>query len=173
MVLCKQFVALRMHRASGGAHLSTSHHRVHTGPEGWLIGERPRAGERGEVKWYWSNLPPETSLQRLVELADSRWPIEQFYEDAKGECGLDDYQGRRWDGLHRHLALVMLAYSFLAEQRWTDPAMAEGGFFPLCGEAIPASGASTSIALAAPRSGFMVHRNRPNQAVSSTTQLTK
>jgi SRSO17 transposase len=31
-----------------------------------------------------------------VELAHSRWPIEQFYEDAKGECGLDHYQGRRW-----------------------------------------------------------------------------
>jgi SRSO17 transposase len=41
--------------------------------------------------------------------------IEQFYEDAKGECGLGDYQeGRRWDGVHRHLALVMVAYSFLA-----------------------------------------------------------
>jgi SRSO17 transposase len=57
-----------------------------------------------------------------------RLPIEQFYEDAQGACGLDDYQGRRWDGLHRHLALVLLAYSFLACQRWTpaDPA----GFSP-------------------------------------------
>jgi SRSO17 transposase len=66
-------------------------------------------GERGEVKWSFSNLLPDTPLQRLVELAHSRWPIAQFYEDAKGECGLDHYQGRRWDGLHRHLALVMLA----------------------------------------------------------------
>src|SRR5262249_42029965 len=60
--------------------------------------------------------------------AHSRWPIEQFYEDAKGECGLDDYQGRRWDGLHRHLALAMLAYSFLARQRWTPADLA--GFSP-------------------------------------------
>ena len=80
-------------------------------------------GAHGDVKWYYSNLPADTALQRLVELAHSRWPIEQFYEDAKGEYGLDDYQGRRWDGLHRHLALVMLAYSFMARQRWTptDP----------------------------------------------------
>ena len=98
------------------------------GPEGWLLGERPVPGERGEVQWYFSNLPADTPLHRLVELAHSRWPIEQFYEDAKGECGLDHYQGRRWDGLHRHLALVMLAYSFLARQRWmpANPA----GFSP-------------------------------------------
>jgi SRSO17 transposase len=62
-------------------------------------------------------------------VAHSRWPIAQFYEDAKGECGLDHYQGRRWDGLHRHLALVMLAYSFLARQRWTPADSA--GFSPL------------------------------------------
>jgi SRSO17 transposase len=128
-VLRKQFVAVRAHWATGGAQFSTSHPRVSTGPEGWLIGERPLPGARGEVKWYSSNLPADTPLQRLVGLAHSRWPIEQFYEDAKGACGLDHYQGRRWDGLHRHLALVMLAYSFLARQRWTpaDPA----GFFPL------------------------------------------
>lgn len=109
VVLRKQFGAVRTHWATGGAQFSTSHHRVATGPEGWLLGERPLPGERGEVKWYYSNLPADTPLQRLVELAHSRWPIEQFYEDAKGECGLDHYQGRRWDGLHRHLALVMLA----------------------------------------------------------------
>jgi SRSO17 transposase len=44
-----------------------------------------------------------------VELAHSRWPIEQGDEDAQGAWGLDHYQGRRWDGLHRPLALVMLA----------------------------------------------------------------
>jgi SRSO17 transposase len=123
VVLRKQFAVVRVHWATGGAQLSTSHHRVSPGAEGWLLGERPLPGERGEVTRYYSNLPADTPLQRLVELAHSRWPIEQFYEDAKGECGLDDYQGRRWDGRHRPLALVMLAYSFLARQRWmpTDP----------------------------------------------------
>ena len=109
VVLRKQFAAVRVHWATGGAQFSTSHHRVWTGPEGWLLGERPVPGEGGDLKWYFSNLPANTPLQRLVELAHSRWPIEQFYEDAKGECGLDHYQGRRWDGRHRHLALVMLA----------------------------------------------------------------
>jgi hypothetical protein len=56
--------------------------------------------------------------------------IEQFYEDAKQECGLDDFQGRRWDGLHRHLALVRLAYSFLALQRLQLPLPAVEAFPP-------------------------------------------
>ena len=128
VVLRKQFAAVRVHWATGGAQFSTSHHRVSTGPEGWLLGERPVPGERGDLQWYFSTLPADTPLHRLVEVAHSRWPIEQFYEDAKGACGLDHYQGRRWDGLHRHLALVMLAYSFLAHQRWmpANPA----GFSP-------------------------------------------
>src|SRR2546427_661979 len=127
----------------------TSHQRVGRGREGWLLGERPRPGERGEVKWYYSNLPADTPLQRLVELAHSRWPIEQFYEDAKGECGLDHYQGRRWDGLHRHLALVMLAYSFLARQRWTPANTA--GFFSLLGTPVLPRGPPPGTPLALPQ----------------------
>ena len=159
VVLRKQCVAVRAHWATGGAQFSTSHHRVCTGPEGWLLGERPVPGERGEVKWYDRHLPADTPRQRLVELAHSRWPIEQFYEDAKGECGLDHYQGRRWDGLHRHLALVMLAYSFLARQRWTpaDPA----GFSPLWGAAVVSGGPPPSARVALPGHCVVAHRDQP------------
>ena len=163
VVLRKQFVAVRVHWATGGAQFSTSHSRVSTGPEGWLLGERPGPGERGDLKWYFSNLPVDTPLHRLAELAHSRWPIEQFYEDAKGECGLDDYQGRRWDGLHRHLALVMLAYSFLACQRWTPTATA--GFFPLRGAAVVPGGPSPGAPVALPRCGIMAHYDQPNCAL--------
>ena len=120
--LGKQMVALRVHRATGSDRHSTTHELVLTAQEGWLIAERPlrrrSAGEEDlsgeeELKYYYSSLGTEVPLERLAALAKSRWAIEQFYEDAKGECGLGDYQGRRWDGLHRHLALVMVAYSFL------------------------------------------------------------
>ena len=126
--LRKQFVAVRVHRATGSPESgrSATHRRTTTGPEGWLLGERPVPGATGERKWYFCwlpDLPLDTPLRRLVTLAHTRWPIEQFYEDAKGECGLDDYQGRRYDGLHRHLALVMLTYSFLVTQRLVGRAL--------------------------------------------------
>jgi SRSO17 transposase len=161
VVLRKQFVAMRVHWATGGAQFATSHHRVATGPEGWLLGERPLPGERGEVKWHYSHLPADTPLHRLVELAHRRWPIEQFYEDAKGECGLDHYQGRRGDGLHRHLALVMLAYSLLACQRWTPANLA--GFSPLWGAAVVSGGPPPGAAVALPRCRVMAHRDQPDR----------
>lgn len=118
--LSKRMLAVRAHRATGGPHRSASHGRVSTGPEGWLLAEGG-GGEAGEIKYYFTTLPADAPPERLAELAHSRWAIEQFYEDAKGECGLGDYQGRRYDGLHRHLALSMLAYSFPIVQSVAAP----------------------------------------------------
>jgi len=171
VVLRKQFVAVRVHWATGGAQFSTSHHRVSTGPEGWLLGERPMPGDRGDRKWYFSTLPADAPLHRLVELAHSRWPIEQCYEDAKGECGLDHYQGRRWDGLHRHLALVMLAYSFLARQRWTPTDSV--GFSPLRGAPLVPGGPSPGAPVALPGCRVMAYRHQANCSLPSHADLTK
>jgi SRSO17 transposase len=171
VALRKQCVAVRAPWATGGAQGSTSHHRVWTGPEGWLLGERPRPGERGEVQWYCRNLPADTPLPRLVALAHSRWPMEQCYEDAKGEGGLDHYQGRRWAGLPRHLALVRLAYSFLARQRWTPAPLA--GFSPLWGAAVVSGGPSPGARVALPRCRVMAYRDQPDRPVPSQADLTK
>lgn len=140
--LRKQFLAIRVHRATGGGSWGKNGQRanparVFTGEEGWLLAERPVPGDEGERKYYYSTLPADAPLERLVTIAHARWVIEQFYEDAKGECGLDDYQGRRWDGLHRHLALVMLTYSFLMLQRHTTDNTPDGGLSPLSTTVIP------------------------------------
>ena len=119
--LRRQCLAVRVHWATGSARHSTSHSRVQTGPEGWLVGTRPLLGEEGDAKYYFARLPADTPLARLVEVVHSRWPIAQCYAASTGACGLDDYQGRRWDGLHRHLALVMLAYSCLVWHRLQPP----------------------------------------------------
>jgi len=49
----------------------------------------------------------------MVEYAHRRHWVEQYHEEAKTELGWDQYQGRRWDGFHRHAVTVMLSYSFL------------------------------------------------------------
>lgn len=181
--LSKQMVALRAHRATGGARHSTTHERVFTAAEGWLIAERPlpSAGKdlgEEEFKYYYSSLGAEVPLERMASLAKSRWAIEQFYEDAKGECGLGDYQGRRWDGLHRHLALVMLAYSFLmlhSSILGEDPSHEEV-FSPLffSGQAHDAAGDSQAgTDVVARGSGAMVRRDRPDQDLPSAQKLTK
>lgn len=133
--LQKQFVAVRRHWGTGNAGRTLDDQRVYTSPEGWLIAERPLVDEPDGVKYYFCNLPADTALERLAAVVRGRWPIEQFYEEAKEGCGLDDYQGRRWDGFHRHLALVMLAYSFLVTRRLsTRPPT--GGFSPLNAKAV-------------------------------------
>ena len=194
-----QVLALRVHWATGSQLHSTSHSRVHTGPEGWLLAERPvpaptsqesatteplpqdgtakqeAAGEQEaeKTKYWFSSLPPDTSLERLVTLAHARWVIEQFYEDAKQECGLDDFQGRRWDGLHRHLALVMLAYSFLALQHLQLPLPVGEAFPPLRHTELPASRPSPGAALALPGSRPLAHSDRPDQDLPPQKKLTK
>ena len=65
------------------------------------------------------------NLKDLIELAHSRWVIERFYQDAKGEVGLDDYEGRFWSGFHRHVALVMLAHCYLAIRQSYGPDIAK------------------------------------------------
>lgn len=169
--LSKRMVAIRVHRGVGSPeYYSSSHQHVSTSPEGWLIGERPLPGEKGDPKYYFSTLPPGPSLERLGALAHFRWVIEQFYEDAKGECGLGDFQGRRWEGFHRHLALSMLAYSFLAVQASNrrQGSQEEEDFFPLR-KAHDASGdppASTGVAAARP--GAVVHRDRSDKDLPSS-----
>jgi SRSO17 transposase len=80
---------------------------------GWLLGQRPGRGQQGDWKYFWSDFPANTPLAVLVEYAHRRHWVEQYHEEGKTELGWDQYQGRRWDGFHRHAITVMLSYSFL------------------------------------------------------------
>jgi SRSO17 transposase len=81
--------------------------------EGWLVGERAPRGPPEDRQYFWSTLPPDTPLEALAGLAHRRPAIAPFHEEAKGELGWDQYQGRLGPGYPRHAVPVMLAYSFL------------------------------------------------------------
>lgn len=103
--LVKQCARVRVYRTAQRGQPHASH--------GWLLGERPLAGHTGDPKYYYAWGLDGRPLGDLLELMHVRWVVERFYQDAKGELGLDAYEGRRWPGLHRHVALVMLAHSYL------------------------------------------------------------
>jgi SRSO17 transposase len=91
----------------------------------WLLIEER---SNGEIHYALSNLPVKTSRLQAVRLWKSRWPVEQGYQQMKGELGLNHFEGRSWRGFHHHASLVMLAYGFLSlEQRREKEAPVEPG----------------------------------------------
>jgi len=70
-----------------------------------------------EIKFFVSNAPAETSVQTLLLVAFSRWRVERCFEDQKQEVGLDQWEGRHWLGLKRHLIMTSVSYLFLASVR--------------------------------------------------------
>jgi SRSO17 transposase len=84
--------------------------------EEWLIVEWPK-GRKAPTDYWLSNLPADTTPERLARLARLRWKIELDYKQLKGELGLDHYEGRSWLGWYHHTALVTAAHGFLTLER--------------------------------------------------------
>ena len=68
-------------------------------------------------KYYLLHLPPTATLQELVTLARSRWPIEQQYRELKSDLGLDHFEGRTYRGWTHHVVLTAVAFTFLQIER--------------------------------------------------------
>ena len=84
-------------------------------PERLLV--RRSLGQEAEVKYHRTNAPAPVPLAELAAVRSKRWSIEQDFQNAKGECGLDEYETRGWRGWHHHTALSVVALWFLARQR--------------------------------------------------------
>lgn len=109
--LSSRFIALRVRPANDA---QRDDHGVL--PERWLLAEWP--AEKDEPVKYWlSNLPPETAIVTLVGLAKLRWRVEHDYRELKQCLGLDHYEGRTFCGLHHHLTSVTVAHAFLTSYR--------------------------------------------------------
>jgi SRSO17 transposase len=70
-----------------------------------------------ELKYHRTNAAAEVTLDELTQVRGCHWSVEQSFQAAKGECGLDEYETRGWVGWHHHTTLSLLALWFLALQR--------------------------------------------------------
>lgn len=83
--------------------------------------------EKRELAYYVVFAPrAKAKLGKLVQIAGRRWEIEIGFEAAKGECGLDQYEVRRWQGWYRHVTLSLLAHAVLAVLRSAEKKNAGG-----------------------------------------------
>jgi SRSO17 transposase len=78
----------------------------------WLLVRRNLA-DPNDLAYYLCHGPERTPLHELVRVAGARWAIEETFQTAKGQVGLDQYQVRRYDSWYRHITLAMLAHAFL------------------------------------------------------------
>jgi SRSO17 transposase len=82
----------------------------------WLLMRRSIT-EPEKICYYLCYGPAHTTGDELIKIAGRRWVIEDCFEAAKGEVGLDEYEVRKWDGWHRHVTLCLLAHAYLAVVR--------------------------------------------------------
>jgi SRSO17 transposase len=110
-----RFAAVRVRTADGPPQRIWDKGQQHLpGDEAWLIGEQRASGEK---KYYLANLPAAADLRTLAATIKARWICEQAHQQLKEELGLDHFEGRSWQGLHRHALMTMIAYAFLQHRR--------------------------------------------------------
>jgi SRSO17 transposase len=96
-------------------------------PPGWsryLLVRRsltPSAKGEPELACYLCCAPAGTADEELIRVAGSRWAVEECFQSAKNETGLDHYQVRRYDAWYRHATLAILAHAYLAVTAATAP----------------------------------------------------
>jgi SRSO17 transposase len=84
-------------------------------PRCWHLIVRREVKSEKTIKYTLSNAAADAPLLDLGQMQGQRYWVERTFEDAKGECGLADYQALGWR--HHHVTMVMLAMLFIAEQR--------------------------------------------------------
>jgi SRSO17 transposase len=82
----------------------------------WLLARRSLS-DPGEVSYYVVGAPERTTIKEMARVAGARWAIEESFQAAKGEVGLDHYEVRGWAGWYRHITLAMLAHAYLTVMR--------------------------------------------------------
>jgi SRSO17 transposase len=92
----------------------------------WLLARRS-VSQPDELAYYFVFGPADATLQQVVQVAGTRWQVEQAFELAKGEVGLDEYEVRTWVGWYRHVTLAMFALAYLTVVRLHAHQARQGG----------------------------------------------
>lgn len=85
-----------------------THHR-------WVMTRRSLSDPE-EVAYYLAYAPVGVEIAEPAQVVGFRWAIEECFQAAKNECGLDEYEVRRYPGWYRHITLARLAHAALAAQ---------------------------------------------------------
>ena len=82
--------------------------------EGWrryLLVRKSRSD--GEMRSYVCFAPKNVSVQKLVEVAGTRWTVERCFAESKSEVGLDEYEVQSYAGWYKHITFACLAHALL------------------------------------------------------------
>ena len=91
---------------------------IEPGWKQWLLARRSLS-DPTELAYYFVFAPETVSLEEVVRAAGSRWQVEEGFELAKQQVGLDEYEVRHWQGWYRHMTLAMFALAFLTVVKTT------------------------------------------------------
>ena len=69
------------------------------------------------LKYFLSNAMKNTKVGPILKCAFSRWRVERCFQDDKSYIGLEQFEGRSYPGLLRHLILSAVSLLFLARMR--------------------------------------------------------
>jgi SRSO17 transposase len=83
----------------------------------WHLIVRREIGARNEIKFTLSNAAGETPLERLAFMQGQRFWVERSFQDGKSNCGMADYQVRRWAGWHHHMAIPRVKPKGMGDDR--------------------------------------------------------
>jgi SRSO17 transposase len=87
-----------------------------SGKAHWLLARRS-VSDPTKLAYYRVYGPAQTPVTEMVRVAGRRWTIEEGFEQAKGEVGLDQYEVRRYDAWYRYITLALLAHAALEVTR--------------------------------------------------------
>jgi SRSO17 transposase len=107
-------------------------------PRHWVLIRR-NTSDPADLAFFYCHAPGPVSLPILVKVAGKRWPVEECFQQGKGQTGLDQHQLRLWHSFHRHTVLSMCALALLAVATARPPGTPAPG-----AAASPQTGTSTT-----------------------------